>query len=58
MAYKKSNNIIVTIAMILVCVFVLPLGLTACQSFLGNQTNTEASVGKDGISPHIGKNGN
>lgn len=58
MSYKKSNNIFAIIAIFLVCMFVLPFGLSVIKESLDGGTNTEATAGKDGISPHIGENGN
>lgn len=54
MSLKKSNNLIIIIAIFLTCMFVSNFGLSACTS----PYNSETSVENDVISPYIGENGN
>lgn len=58
MSFKKTNNLVIIIAIFLACMFVSYFGLSACSAPLNNETKTEISDGKNYVSPHIGENGN
>ena len=60
MAYnktKKSKNLILIVVIVLVCMFVLPFGLTACKALFDVNTSVETSAGKDGKDGKDGEDG-